>query len=68
LKNKLEELRKNKHISQEDLANHLKVSRQTINSLEKGKYNPSILLAFKIAIFFNQKIEDIFTYEEEIDK
>ncbi|AUD64865.1 transcriptional regulator [Tenericutes bacterium MZ-XQ] len=68
MKNKLEELRKNKHISQEDLANHLKVSRQTINSLEKGKYNPSILLAFKIAIFFNQKIEDIFTYEEEIDK
>ena len=65
MKNNLEELRKQKGINQEDLANILKVSRQTISSLENGRYNPSILLAFKIARYFNLKIEDIFIYEEE---
>ncbi|MFA6801736.1 MAG: helix-turn-helix transcriptional regulator [Acholeplasmataceae bacterium] len=65
MKNILEQLRKDKNLSQEDLANVLLVSRQTIISLEKGKYNPSIVLAFKIANYFNTKIEDIFIYEEE---
>ena len=65
LKNRLEELRKQKGIKQEDLAAALEVSRQTIGSLENGRYNPSILLAFNIARYFNMHIEDIFIYEEE---
>lgn len=65
MKNKLEELRKQRGIKQEDLANALEVSRQTIGSLENGRYNPSILLAFKIARFFDMSIEEIFIYEEE---
>lgn len=65
MKNRLEEIRKQKGIRQEDLADILEVSRQTIGSLENGRYNPSIMLAFKIARFFNMNIEDIFIYEEE---
>ena len=65
MRNKLEELRRQKNLSQEDLAQVLSVSRQTIISLEKGKYNPSIVLAFKIALYFSLKIEDIFVYEGE---
>ncbi len=65
LKNRLEELRKSKGIRQEQLADALRVSRQTIGSLENGRYNPSIVLAFKIARYFNLPIEDIFIYEEE---
>lgn len=65
LKNRLEEIRKQKGIKQEELALILEVSRQTISSLENGRYNPSILLAFKIARYFNMSIEDIFIYEEE---
>ena len=65
LKNRLEELRKERGISQEELANALEVSRQTIGSLEKGRYNPSILLAFKIARYFHRTIEEIFIFEEE---
>lgn len=65
MKNKLEEIRKQKGISQEELALALEVSRQTISSLENGRYNPSILLAFKIAKYFNLLIEEIFIYEEE---
>jgi putative transcriptional regulator len=68
LKNRLEEIRKQKGIRQEDLADTLEVSRQTIGSLENGRYNPSILLAFKIARYFNMKIEDIFIDEEEEKK
>ena len=64
MKNKLEEIRKLHQISQDDLAIRLGVSRQTISSLENGRYNPSILLAFKIAKEFNLKIEEIFIYEE----
>lgn len=64
MKNKLEELRKISKITQEELAEKLEVSRQTVISLESGRYNPSILLAFKIARFFNMSIEDIFIYEE----
>lgn len=65
MKNKLEELRRQRGLKQEDLANALEVSRQTIGSLENGRYNPSIQLAFKIARFFDLTIEDIFIYEEE---
>lgn len=65
LKNRLEELRKKKGINQEELAEALEVSRQTIGSLENGRYNPSIMLAFKIARFFGMAIEDIFIFEEE---
>lgn len=60
MKNRLEEIRKAKGIKQEELAVDLEVSRQTISSLENGRYNPSILLAFKIARYFNMSIEDIF--------
>ncbi|MGX7145240.1 helix-turn-helix transcriptional regulator [Facklamia languida] len=65
MKNRLEEIRKQQNMTQEELASVLEVSRQTIGSLEKGKYNPSILLAFKIARYFNLRIEDIFIDEEE---
>ncbi|MEA4853072.1 MAG: helix-turn-helix transcriptional regulator [Christensenella sp.] len=65
MKNRLEEIRKAKGIKQEDLALDLEVSRQTIGSLENGRYNPSIVLAFKIAKFFQMSIEEIFIYEEE---
>lgn len=65
VKNRLEEIRKQQGITQEELASVLEVSRQTIGSLENGRYNPSILLAFKIARYFGMKIEDIFIYEED---
>lgn len=65
MKNRLEEIRKEHGITQEELANILEVSRQTIGSLENGRYNPSIILAFKIAKYFNLTIEDIFIYEED---
>ena len=65
VKNLLEELRKQRGIKQEDLATALEVSRQTIGSLENGRYNPSIILAFKIARYFQMSIEEIFIYEEE---
>ncbi len=65
MKNKLEKIRKQHGIKQEELAAALEVSRQTIGSLENGRYNPSILLAFKIARYFNMLIEEIFIYEEE---
>ena len=59
-KNRLEEIRKERGIKQEALAEALGVSRQTIGSLENGRYNPSILLAFKIARYFDMTIEEIF--------
>ena len=65
MKNRLEELRKARGIKQEELAEALSVSRQTIGSLENGRYNPPILLAFKIARYFDKSIEEIFIYEEE---
>ena len=65
MKNKLEQIRKDRGITKEELANILEVSRQTVNSLENGRYNPSIVLAFKIAKFFGLQIEEIFIYEEE---
>jgi len=65
MRNRLEEIRKQRKITQEELAAVLEVSRQTIGSLENGRYNPSIILAFKIARYFNLSIEEIFIYEEE---
>ena len=64
MKNRLEEIRKERGIKQEELAAALEVSRQTIGSLENGRYNPSIILAFKLARYFNMSIEDSFIYEE----
>ncbi|MBS6508327.1 MAG: helix-turn-helix transcriptional regulator [Paraclostridium bifermentans] len=65
MKNRLEQIRKQNKVTQEELATALEVSRQTIGSLENGRYNPSIILAFKIARYFNMAIEKIFIYEEE---
>lgn len=65
MKNKIKEIRGANGIKQEELARALGVSRQTIISLENSKYNPSILLAYKIAKYFNSTIEDIFCFEEE---
>lgn len=65
LNNKVKVFREKFGYTQDDLAQKLEVSRQTIISLEKGKYNPSIILAFKISKLFNVKIEDVFIYEEE---
>lgn len=65
MKNRLEEIRKQRAIKQEELAAALEVSRQTIGSLENGRYNPSIILALKIAKYFGLSVEEIFIYEEE---
>lgn len=67
MKNHLEQLRKQKKLSQEEFGKLMGVSRQTIISLEKGKYNPSLELAFKIAEFFQLKIEDVFIYREDAE-
>lgn len=65
MKTKIQELRKKNKVTQEELAAALGVTRQTIISLENGKYNASLQLAFKIARFFDRNIEEIFLYEEE---
>ena len=65
MKNRIEEIRKAKGIRQEEFAKQMGVSRQTISSLETGRYNPSILLAHKIARFFDMTIEEVFIFEEE---
>ena len=65
MKNKVEEFRKELEETQEDLGFKIGVSRQTIISIERGKYNPSILLAFKISKHFGKKIEEVFIYEED---
>ena len=65
MKNRLRVLRAEYEWSQADLADHLDVSRQTVNAIEKGKYDPSLPLAFKIAKLFQMKIEEIFFPDEE---
>ena len=65
MQNHLEEIRKKLDITQGKLAEDLGVSRQTIGSLENGRYNPSIILALKIARYFSMAVEDIFIYEED---
>lgn len=63
MKNRIKDLRKHFGLTQEDLAQRVKVSRQTIISLERGRYDPSIFLAYKIARIFEKKIEDVFIFE-----
>lgn len=65
VKNKIESIRKERGILQEEFAKAMGVSRQTISSLENGRYNPSILLAHKIAKFFGMAIEEVFIFDEE---
>ncbi|MBQ1403065.1 MAG: helix-turn-helix transcriptional regulator [Oscillospiraceae bacterium] len=65
MKNRIEEIRNEKGVRQEDLARLMGVSRQTISSLENGRYNPSIMLAHKIAQYFGMAIEEVFIFEEE---
>ena len=65
MKNRIEEIRNLRGIRQEELARQLGVSRQTISSLENGRYNPSILLAYRIARYFEMTIEEVFVFEGE---
>lgn len=65
MKNKIEQIRKERGIRQDEFAKILGVSRQTISSLETGRYNPSIFLAYKIAKYFDMTIEDVFIFDEE---
>lgn len=65
MKNRIEEIRKERGIRQEEFAKSMGVSRQTISSLENGRYNPSIILAYKIAQYFGMTIEEVFVFEEE---
>ena len=68
MKNRIEEIRKGRGIRQEEFAKALGVSRQTISSLETGRYNPSIFLAHKIAVYFGMAIEEVFLFDEEEEK
>ena len=65
MKNKIEQIRKERGILQDDMAKAMGVSRQTISSLENGRYNPSIMLAYKIAKYFKMTIEEVFIFDEE---
>lgn len=64
IKNRLKILRAERNWTQKNLATKLNITRQTVIAIEKGKYNPSLTLAFKLAQVFNCKIEDIFIFEE----
>lgn len=68
MKNRLRELREGRGLTQEELAKVLGVTRQTIIAIERGKYDPSLKLAFKIARFFGVKIEDVFIYEGDLGR
>ena len=65
MQNRIQELRKARKVTQQELADALRVTRQTIISLEKGRYNPSITLAFKLARYFGVTIEELFVFDEE---
>ena len=65
MNNRIEAIRKERGILQEDMAKAMGVSRQPISSLENGRYNPSIMLAYKIAKYFGMTIEEVFVFEEE---
>ena len=65
MKNRIEAIRKERGILQDEMAKAMGVSRQTISSLENGRYNPSIMLAYKIARYFEMTIEDVFIFDEE---
>ena len=64
MKNRIEEIRKERGIRQDEFGKLMGVSRQTISSLENGRYNPSITLAYKIAKYFELTIEEVFVFEE----
>ena len=64
MKNRIEEIRKARGMNQEELAKALGVSRQTISSLENGRYNPSVELAYKLSKYFGMTIEEVFIFEE----
>ncbi len=64
MKNRIEEIRRTKGIRQEEFARAMGVSRQTISSLETGRYNPSIFLAYRIARYFGMTIEEVFLFGE----
>ena len=64
MRNRIEMIRKERGVNQEELARAMGVSRQTISSLENGRYNPSIMLAYKLAKYFDMQIEDVFIFEE----
>lgn len=65
MKNRIEQIRKERGIRQDEFAKLMGVSRQTISSLETGRYNPSIYLAYKIAKYFGMTIEEVFAFDEE---
>ena len=65
MRNRIEEIRKSRGIRQDEFAKLIGVSRQTISSLETGRYNPSIYLAYKIAKYFDLTIEEVFIFAEE---
>lgn len=67
MKNRIEAIRKERGIRQEEFARSMGVSRQTISSLENGRYNPSIMLAYKIARYFDMSIEEVFIFEEDAE-
>ncbi|MDD6483032.1 MAG: helix-turn-helix transcriptional regulator [Clostridiales bacterium] len=66
MKNRIRELRRERGVTQEELAGAMAVTRQTIISLENGRYNASLQLAHRIAVYFDMKIEDVFIFEEEL--
>ena len=66
MKNRIEQIRRERGIRQEEFAKSMGVSRQTISALENGRYNPSIMLAYKIARYFGLTIEEVFIFEEDI--
>jgi len=68
MKTRIKELREKHGLTQEDLAQKVDVTRQTILFLEKGKYNPSLRLAHRIARVFNLKIDEVFSFEDEVEK
>lgn len=68
MKNRLLELRKHQKLTQQQLANKLKVTRQTIIAIETGKFNPSVILAIKISRLFSVPVDEIFIIEEEDDE
>ena len=65
MKNRIEQIRKERGIRQDEFAKLMGVSRQTISSLETGRYNPSVYLAYKIARYFGMTIEEVFVFDEE---
>lgn len=65
MKNRIEEIRKERGVRQDEFAKLMGVSRQTISSLETGRYNPSIFLAYKISKYFDMTIEEVFIFDEE---